>query len=227
MYSRDFKRQRPGRVIQPSTINAPASYVERMMRSKGGMGIGVLGGTFGQATRIDRSWFRFGYTSPNGIPGLIPGESDTDNDVLGKSTDVIGVSLQGLVGDKEGDVEVLESNEDDNWTFTAYNPNLGAAPGNTLTAFINIAGVWVPLTASPSGHVGLITATISGRVSKFPGRGSVSVQEIDDKDDLLKETDPATILKVYNYSTATFQSGKYCWIEPDAKGKFWLVSAEC
>jgi hypothetical protein len=195
--------------------------LERIMIAQNGIGMGTSDGPIGSAGRINTSWFRLGYTQDSGIPGITPNTGPDNTDELG-SADVDGTEIEyGTNG------FLRTTKSDDSYTFKAFNPNVGAIPGNTLTTFVRVLGLWVPLTASPSGHVGLITSTISARVSKFPGRGFVSVQEIDDTDDLLKDTDPVTSLKVYNYSTATFQVGKYCWVEPDARGKIWLVSAEC
>ncbi len=225
MFNRDQKRQRPRRPIYTKVINDPLVDLQRMMIDQNGIGMGTQDGPIGGSGRVNTSWFRLGYTPAGGIPGMTPATVPSDNDQLG-SADVNGACIEWR---NSGEVQVIKFTDQDEWNFKAFNPNLGAAPGNALTAFIRVIGLWMPLTSSPTGHMGQIIETIKPRVGSKAGDGAVKIKEIDD-DGNIKDPDPLPDppnLTVWNYSTATFQSGKYCFIDQDERGRWWLVSTEC
>ncbi len=83
----------------------------------------------------------------------------------------------------------------------------------------------IRIDAARPGSVGLSNG-ITARVGTTPGTGSVKFYSYNSNTDKLVDQmakqDP-----VKNFSTSVIPSGKYCWVEPDESGTWWVVSAEC
>lgn len=95
----------------------------------------------------------------------------------------------------------------------------------------------IDITQSPGGttlrvrwrtdrYLALVgTGGISARSGATPGSGSVNIQEFDETNEI---TDSGVPLTAYNLSSSTtIAAGKYCWIEQDVNGYWWLTTAEC
>ncbi len=225
MLRRSHKRQRPRRPLHTSIINEPLVDLGRVMIARNGIGMGTSDGPVGSAGRINTSWFRLGYTPASGIPGITPNSGPDEQDEMG-SADVDGADFVYGTG---GIVRVARFKDDSEYNFKAFNPNVGTAPGNTLTTFVRTLGLWVPLSASPSSHFGIIVDAIQPRVGTKAGNGFVKIKIVDKNGNI---TDPDPLpdppnLETWNWAAASFQAGKYCWIEQDNTGKYFLVSCEC
>ncbi len=70
------------------------------------------------------------------------------------------------------------------------------------------------------------SSAITARVGAVPGYGDVVLQELDANDEIAAT--PITYA-VFNYSDAAggIPISKYCWIEKDMAGNWWIISAEC
>ncbi len=227
MFNRDQRRLRPRRPIYTKVINDPLVDLQRMMIAKNGIGMGTQDGPIGGSGRVNTAWFRLGYTPAGGIPGMTPApHPPSDQDQLG-SADVNGACIEWR---NSGEVQVVKFTDQDEWNFKAFNLNLGATPGNALTAFVRVLGLWMPLGAAPTGHFGIIVSEIKPRVAKKAGFGFVKIQQVSDDDGTIKDPDPLPDppnVKTWNWAAATFAVGRYCWVEQDNTGRFFLVSCEC
>ncbi len=77
---------------------------------------------------------------------------------------------------------------------------------------------------NPLGSVAL-TGAITARVSHTPGAGTVRLYSYNPTTNLLVDTTIDQDVK--NFSAIAISSGKYCWIESDDGGTWWVVSVEC
>lgn len=194
--------------------------LERVMITRNGIGMGTSDGPVGSSGRINTAWFRLGYTQDDGIPGITPNSGPNQTDELG-SADVNSTALEYGTN---GILRTTKSGDD--YTFKAFNPSIGSFPGNTLTSFVRVLGMWMPIGVSPTGKFGLITRTISARSGSQAGKGIVNVQEISDTG-LIQNPPVIDPITTWNWAASSFQAGKYCWIEPNQQGFFFLVSCEC
>lgn len=68
------------------------------------------------------------------------------------------------------------------------------------------------------------SSTITARSGTTPGTGTVTPQRYDGSSLASDGQD----LTVYSFSaSASIASGKYCWIEQDPGGYWWVTAAEC
>ncbi len=225
MFNRSPKRQRPRRPIYTSVINNPLVDLQRMMITRNGIGLGTQDSPIGGSGRVNTAWFRLGYTDSNGIPGMKPATVPSDHDRLG-SANVQGASIEWQLN---GEVDVIKFKvqDKDNYNFKAFNQSVATAPGNTLTAFVRVLGLWMPLT-SATGRMGVVSGTITPRIGSVAGFGFVAPKIIDNDGNIKDSTPVPDPVKVWNFaSNLTGQVNRYCWFEPDNTGKHWLVSIEC
>ncbi len=169
--------------------------------------------------------FRFGLTGPSGIPAATPIKPKTLTEdeapgVPGISKDVISVTIT-FSDTTNGEMKSWPDSK-----FTGVNCLTSAIPGNTTIPFFLINDLWIA-EQSQSGRMAIITGSgITARVGKKVGSGSVSVQEIDSTD-MIVDASPPINLTVKNYSITAFSAAKYCFIDQDGHGTWWLVSVEC
>ncbi len=202
---------------------AMTQQLEQLTRISGAQGVTWTPG--GPSIIQPGLQFRFGLTGPGGIGAATPIKPKTATQaevpgVPGIAKDVISVTIT-FSDTTNGEMKSWPDS-----TFTGVNCLTSSVPGNTTIPFFLINDLWIA-GQSHSGRLAIITGSgITARVGKKVGSGSVSVQEIDSTD-MLVDASPPINLTVKNYSTTAFAAAKYCWIEQDARGTYWLVSVEC
>ncbi len=80
-------------------------------------------------------------------------------------------------------------------------------------------------SASSGKSVGL-TGSITARSGVTPGSGSVQLYRYDSASGHLVDSS-VNQNPVYNFAASAIPSGKFCWIEQDGDGTWWVVSVEC
>ncbi len=86
-------------------------------------------------------------------------------------------------------------------------------------------GTAIAVTNPNRGASVALTGAITARVAHTPGAGTVRLYTYNTTTDLLVDT---TIdLDVKNFAASAISAGKYCWVEQDNDGTWWIVSVEC
>ncbi len=75
-----------------------------------------------------------------------------------------------------------------------------------------------------TGSVAL-TGAITARSAHTPGAGTVRLYYYDSTTNLL--VDSTIDQDVKSFSAAAIPAGKYCWVESDNGGTWWIISVEC
>ncbi len=65
---------------------------------------------------------------------------------------------------------------------------------------------------------------IDARAGLTPGTGFVELFTLLSTGDL---EDTGVQVEVFNFSSIAIPDGKYCWLEQDVDGHYWVVSVEC
>ncbi len=70
-----------------------------------------------------------------------------------------------------------------------------------------------------------LTGSIAARVAHTPGAGTVRLYDYNPTTNLLVDSSVDQVVK--NFSASAIPAGKYCWVEEDDGGTWWIVSVEC
>lgn len=105
----------------------------------------------------------------------------------------------------------------------AINQNqVTAGPG--LKAFVSTAGTYLCGIRPARGQVAYTTSSITARSGTTAGSGTATLQ-------FLSSTTITTTgipdVTAYSYSATAIASGKYCWVQQDTNGTWWVISVEC
>lgn len=106
--------------------------------------------------------------------------------------------------------------------------NLGVNSG--LAMVRNEHGTFLRVTArGSSGQLAITTGTITARSGTTAGTGSVYPVATSISGGACTLTTGATSMVVFNFSGTSggIATGKYCWIDQDPYGTWFIVSVEC
>ncbi len=103
----------------------------------------------------------------------------------------------------------------------------GQNSGIVLTE--SITGTAIRVQFPSDRYVGIVASgDITARVGTTPGTGFVDIQIYNP---LINELEPdGTQVEVLNFSAVPptgIPAGKYCWVQEDTDGNYWVISVEC
>lgn len=85
-------------------------------------------------------------------------------------------------------------------------------------------GTLVRLGSSRLGRPAVTSSTITARSGTTPGTGTVTPLWYNGS---ALANDGSDLTVLFYSASASIGSGKYCWIQQDQRGIWWLISAEC
>jgi hypothetical protein len=97
-----------------------------------------------------------------------------------------------------------------------------ASPGLDVTQTAD--GTTIRLRNTPNRFVAKTSGGITARSGTTPGTGSVQVYDFDGS---ALASDGSATVTVYSFSGTAIDASKYCWIEQDPDGTWWITAVEC
>ncbi len=89
----------------------------------------------------------------------------------------------------------------------------------------SVEGTAIAVSSNIQNGTVALTGAITARSAHTPGAGTVRLYYYDEATNLL--VDSTIDQDVKNFAASAIPSGKYCWIEIDSSGTWWIISVEC
>jgi len=85
-------------------------------------------------------------------------------------------------------------------------------------------GTLLQVKTAGMGQPAVTSSTITARSGTMPGTGTVTPKYYDGS---ALASDGGDLTVYFFSASATIASGKYCWIQQDQFGEWWITSVEC